>query len=134
MHHLPRHHCWDPALKAREANKIIALSQEFQERGSPTFFLLRGTSGSEKKVKVKGEGRNWEMGRGLVESDSTYCSHHGLRISTHVAPCGHSAGSDTCNHSNICLTACCGSTDSMSLSWADLPGKYCSAPHIQAGS
>lgn len=35
------------------------------------------------------------MGRELVKLDYTYSSHHGLRISTHMAPCGCSAGTDT---------------------------------------
>lgn len=35
------------------------------------------------------------MARGLVELDYTYSSHHGLRLSTHVAPFGRSAGTDT---------------------------------------
>lgn len=64
VHHLSRHHCWDPAMKTRKANKIIALSQEFWEHSTPKFALSIGTSGSE---KVKGGGGNWEMGRGLVE-------------------------------------------------------------------
>ena len=60
MHHLPRHHCRDPALKVGEANKIIALFWEFQEHGSPTFVWLRGISGSEEKVR--GETGRWEGG------------------------------------------------------------------------
>lgn len=119
MHHLPRHH-WDPALKAREAKKIIDLSQEFWEQGIPTFVLLRGIAGSGENAK--GEGGNWEMGRGFPELDSTYSSHCVLVISSHVVLCGHRAGSDTCNHPIICLTARCGSTDRMTLRWADLHG------------
>lgn len=75
MHHLLRHHCWDPTLEERESKKIIASSQEFRERGSPIFVLSKGTCG--RKEKVKGEGRNCKMGRESMELDSTYSSHYG---------------------------------------------------------
>lgn len=114
MHHPPRHH-WDPALKAKEAKKIFDLSQEFWEQGIPTFVLLRGKACS--RENAKGEGGNWEMERGFSELDSAYSSHCVL-----VVPCGHNAGSDTCNHSIIHLTARYGSTDRMTLRWADLHG------------
>lgn len=64
-------------------------------------------SGSEEKVKE--EGGKWEVGRGWWSQTPHTGSHHRLRISTHVALWGHSAGSDTCSHSSMCLTAHCGS-------------------------